>query len=78
MPQQTSWQRNAGEFATTAAAAVDAQRHLGVHQTLQALHEGNPSRALYTLTRSVQRQARMAGLGDLLPVPCPCGGRCRR
>lgn len=62
----------------TTTAAVDAQRHDGIHRAVDLLVDGTPGRALFALSRSVQRQARIADLGDVAQVPCPCGGRCGR
>lgn len=73
----TIWQDNAGTFASTPESYVDAERHDAVRRTVQLLAAGQPGRALYTLVRSVERQARIAGAGThTLQPSCPCGGRC--
>jgi hypothetical protein len=75
--RQTSFQVNAGEYATIAETAIDAERHAASRNAVQLLLAGRRGRAHHELLRSVQRQARIAGLGDILQLPCPCGGRCR-
>ena len=80
-PRPTSWQQNAASFATTPEQAIDAERHRGVRRALGYLTQEQPSRgrAFYELSRSVIRQARIAGLGTLdLQPACPCGGRCHQ
>ncbi len=73
----TIWQGNAAAFATTPPTAIDAERHDGVRRALDLIVDDQPGRALYTLVRSVERQARIAGLGTHPMQPtCPCGGRC--
>ncbi len=71
------WTDNANLFASTPESAVDAERHAGVRDALALIVDGKPGRALYTLVRSVERQARITGTGyiDLHPT-CPCDGRC--
>lgn len=56
---------------------VDARRLVGVRTALGHLRGGRPGRAYYELVRSVQDQARLAGVVlDAAPAACPCGGRC--
>jgi hypothetical protein len=58
---------------------IEVERTLGVRRSIGHLLIGNRGRAHYELTRSVMRQARMAGLGTPdLSTPCLCGGRCGR
>lgn len=79
MSTGTVWQQNAQAFASTPETYIDAERHVGVRKATGLLLARKPGRALYELTRSVERQARIAGLGshDLQPV-CPCNGRCEQ
>lgn len=50
------------------------QRAEGIRRALDYLVAGQLGRARYELQRSVQRQARIAGLGTLpVVVGCPCG-----
>lgn len=77
MSELTIWQQNAAIAATTPPSAVAAERHAGVRKAVHLIVDGTPGRAHYELVRSVQRQARIAGLGTLdLQPTCPCGGRC--
>lgn len=73
----TIYQDNAERFASTAGDYLDQERHVAVRTALQLVVEGRPGRAQYVLARSVMRQARIAGLGDVVIAGCPCGGRCR-
>lgn len=54
---------------------VDARRRLGVSAAVAHLRGGRPGRAYYELVRSVQEQARLAGIPVSTSV-CSCGGRC--
>ena len=73
----TIWQQNAADFASKPAPYIDQERHAGVREALEHILAGRPGRAQYALARSVQRQARIAGLGTPDLQVCACGGRCR-
>lgn len=52
-------------------------RRAGVRRAIAHIVDGKPGRALYTLVRSVEWQARVAELGSIPISPrCSCGGRC--
>lgn len=73
----TIWQDNAAQFASTPEGYVDQERHASIREALALIVDHKPGKALYTLVRSVERQARIGGAGhvDIHPS-CPCGGRC--
>lgn len=75
---QTIWQENAATFATNHASYVDQERHAAIRDALGLIVDGRPGLALFKLVRSVQRQARVSGLGMVEITACPCGGRCER
>lgn len=56
---------------------VAVERRAAIRKTIALLVEGKPGRALYTMVRSVERQARIEGIGyQHLDVDCwPRGGR---
>lgn len=75
MSDQTIWQENAAAFASTPEFAQE--RRVAVRRAVAHIVDGRPGKALYVLVRSVERQARIAGAGDVEITPtCPCGGRC--
>ena len=64
--------------AYTPEQAIAAERNHAVRTAAALVIDGRPGRAQYELARSVMRQARIAGLGQVEIQPaCPCGGRCR-
>lgn len=72
----TVWQDNAAAFASKPEAYIDQERHSGVREAARLIREGKRGQAHYVIVRSVQRQARIDGLGTPdIPV-CACGGRC--
>jgi hypothetical protein len=74
---QTVWQANAAQFASTPDTYIDQERHAAVRKTIELIRQGRPGMAQFVLTRSVMRQARIAGLGDIEIPACPrCGGGC--
>jgi hypothetical protein len=74
---QTVWQANANQFASTPGAYIDQERRAVVRRALALIVEGRPGYAEFVLARSVMRQARIAGLGDIEIPACPrCGTRC--
>lgn len=70
------WQQNAAAFASSPETYIDQERRAGVREALELILEGEPGRAQFKLARSVQRQARIAGLGALEIPACACGGSC--
>ncbi len=55
-----------GRAATKQDAAITAERHLGTRTTAAVIAAGHPlSLAWDILARSVERQARIAGLGRI-------------
>lgn len=68
-----SW--NAEAFASRPEPAIDQQRHAGVRETVELLLDGNRRQAHIRLAASVERQVRMAGLGNhrLIDTELPCG-----
>lgn len=73
----TIWQDNAAAFTSRPESHIDQERHAGVREALGLILEGKTGLALFKLTRSVERQNRIAGGGTHPIEPsCPCGGRC--
>lgn len=69
---------NASKFATQAGDRIDLERRAGITATLNQIEQGRPGRAFYELVRSVERQATIAGIRNVVIQPlCPCGGRCQ-
>lgn len=56
-------QQNARRFASTAEQTVAYERHLGVRVAVGLLVAEHPAMAYDVLARSVERQARIEGLG---------------
>jgi hypothetical protein len=76
-PRPTIWQKNAETFASTAESYVDQERHSAVREAVGLLVDRKPGLALFKLVRSVERQARISGVG-LAEIPaCPCGRGCK-
>lgn len=68
---------NASKFATQAGDRLDLERRAGITSVLNQIERGRPGRAFYELVRSVERQAAIAGIRNVVIQPkCPCGGRC--
>ena len=74
---QTIWQENAAEFATRQDTYVDQERRQAVRRTIELLVEEKFGPALFHLVKSVERQARISGVGQAEIPACPCGGRCK-
>lgn len=55
---------------------IAERRRTGIATALQLLRDGRPGLALYTMTRSVQTQARLADITTTVSPTCPCGGMC--
>lgn len=70
----TVWQDNASLAATQAEAYVDMERRAAVREAFDLIVGRQPGLAFFKLTRSVQRQARVAGVGMAEIPGCPCGG----
>jgi hypothetical protein len=62
----------------TVDEAINAERAATMAKVRPMLGTGRPGRIHYEVTRSLVRQARIAGLGTLDLPACPCGGRCHR
>jgi hypothetical protein len=69
----TVWQDNASLAATQADAYVDMERRAAVREAVALIVGRQPGLAFFKLTRSVQRQARVAGVGLAVIPGCPCG-----
>lgn len=63
MSDATIWQDNARRFASRADDAIAQHQHAGVRSSLQLIATGRRDDAHEELARSVERQARLAGLG---------------
>ncbi|HEY1177556.1 MAG TPA: hypothetical protein VGF17_15470 [Phytomonospora sp.] len=75
----TVYQWNASAFASTPPAYIDQERHAGVRRARDLITAGRRLAALHHLAASVERQARIAGLGAIpLPICIPCGGLCKQ
>lgn len=76
LPRPTIFQDNAALAATRSEEYIDQARHAAVREAIALLVEGKPGLAQFKLTRSVERQARVAGVGMAEIPSCPCGGIC--
>ncbi len=73
---RTQAKENVERFASTADSYIAQERHSAVRRALELIKAGRPGYARFVLTRSVIRQARIAGLGDVDLPTCPCGRDC--
>ena len=56
---------------------IEERRRTGIATAVQLIRDGRPGLALYTITRSVQAQARLADItGHTAHPTCPCSGMC--
>jgi hypothetical protein len=69
------WTDNAAAFASRQESYVDQERHASVRRALDLIRDGRRGYAVFVLTRSVERQARISGVGMADIPACPCGGR---
>jgi hypothetical protein len=76
-PRPTIWQDNADQFATRSAEYVDQERRSAVREVIALLVDQKPGLALFKLVRSVERQARISGVGMAEIPACPCGRGCK-
>ena len=69
----TVFSENAAQFATRAEDYINQTRRAAAREAVELISAGRPGYARFKMTRSIMHQAKVAGLGVVPPIPCPCG-----